>query len=245
MSLISDVLGSNSGYDQAAKATAGGLQAGYNAAVPFYDAGRAAINQDYTKALAPFTSLSAKAAPGVDAYGRALGLDPNSADAQKIIESTPGFQGQLGLGLKAIDRGAASRGLTTSGNTLMAEQKYGNDLASQYWNNYTAALQPYLGVAQNAAAGQAGVLTRQGDVTNASYGNQGNLGFNTQAGIGQAYAAGDVAKANADASFLNGVTNLGAKLIGGSGQGTGTSNPTSYPNLGFGTPFLNGGFGVS
>lgn len=228
MSLFSEVFGSNSGYQQGARAAASGLQSGYNAATPLYNTGRTAVTTDYANALAPYTALNKSATTGANAYGAALGLgggDPAQIQAQ--LAATPGYQFQLGQGLQSIDRGAASRGLLSSGNTAMAEQQYGQGLANQTYQNYVQNLQPYLGQQNTAAAGIAGVNTGLGNTINSSYGNQGNLAFNTQAGIGQAQAAGDIAQANADNSFLSGITGLGTKLLGNVGY-----NPASGFTLG-------------
>lgn len=116
--------------------------------------------------------------------------------------------------MQAIDRGAASRGQVNSGNLLTAEQQYGTGLANQSYNQYVQNLQPYLGQQTQAATGTAAVDTGLGNTLNSSFGNQGNLAFNTQAGIGNANAASDIASQNASNSFLGGVLNLGTKLLG-------------------------------
>jgi hypothetical protein len=125
--------------------------------------------------------------------------------------------------LQAIDRGAASKGLVNSGNLLTAEQQYGTGLANQSYQQYVTNLQPYLNQQTQAATGIAGVNMGQGNALNTSYGNQGNLAFNTQAGIGNAQAAADTADQNTSNSFLSGIANLGTKLLGYGG-----SNPFSF-----------------
>jgi hypothetical protein len=240
MSLFSDML--TGGYKDAAGATSTGLQTGYNQAGSLYDTGRTAATTNYAAALDPFNQILKSTAPGVNAYGTALGLGGNPADVQKQLEATPGYQFNLTQGLQAIDRGAASRGLTTSGNTIAAEQKYGAGLASQTYNDYVANLARFLPQQLGAATGAANVNMGLGSTINSSYGNQGNLAFNTQAGIGNAQAGSDIAGQNAQNSFLKGVMDLGGKLLGAKGGGGG--DPTSLPSLGFGTPFLSGGFGV-
>lgn len=230
------------------------MTAGYNAAAPFYGQGRQALTHNYAAGLAPYTDIYTAGTRGAGAYGDATGANgpEGYARATTNFRTDPGYQFELGQGLQAIDRGAASRGLLSSGNTAMAEQQYGTGLADQSYSNYVNRLLPYLQQQDVAASGINANRTGLGGAINSSYGNQGNLAFNTQAGIGQARSAADVAQANADNSFLQGIANLGGKLLGasgnsfggGSGGGSGV-NPTSLPSLGFGTPFLSGGFGVS
>lgn len=156
------------------------------------------------------------ATKGATAYGDATGANGPEGYARAVssFQANPGYQFALNQGLQAIDRGAASRGLVTSGNTLNAEQQYGTGLANQYYQQYVQNLQPYLGQQTSAAGGAASVNMGEGNALNTSYGNQGNLAYNTQAGIGNAQAAADIANQNASNSFLGGVLNLGSKLLG-------------------------------
>jgi hypothetical protein len=166
--------------------------------------------------LQPFTDLLSSSSKGANAYANATGVNgaPGNAQAVSDFQASPGYQFSLDQGLQAIDRGAASRGMVTSGNTLAAEQNYGTGLANQQYQQYVQNLQPYLGQQTSAATGAASVNMGEGNALNTSYGNQGNLAYNTQAGIGNAQAAADVADQNASNSFLGGVLNLGSKLLG-------------------------------
>jgi hypothetical protein len=212
MSLFSDLF--TSGYQKAADVASGGYTAGYNQAVPQYQAGMGALTSNYGAALQSLQPATAGANAGANAYAGALGIGGDPAQIQKHLEATPGYQFTLGQGLQAIDRGAASRGLTTSGNTLAAEQKYGAGLANQTYQNYVQNLQPYLAQQTQTGALNANVNTGLGNQLNAAYGNLGNLGYNTQAAIGNTQAAADIAGQNAQNSFIGGVLNLGSKLLG-------------------------------
>jgi hypothetical protein len=203
-----------SGYQDAANATKTGLTTGYNQATPLFQQGREALTAGYTSALDPYNKILQQTAPGVNAYGTALGLGGDPAAVQKQLEATPGYQFNLDQGLQAIDRSAASRGLTTSGNTLAAEQKYGAGLASQTYNDYVTNLARFLPQELAAAGGAANAYTGGANAISGSLGNQAILGYNTQAGIGNAQASADVAQQNAQNSFLGGVANLGTKLLG-------------------------------
>lgn len=192
------------------------MQQGYGQASDLYGQGRNALSTNYAAALKPFQTIFDSSTGGSNAYGDATGANGPEGYARAIsnFSKTPGYQFALDQGLQAIDRGAASRGMTTSGNTLTAEQNYGTGLADQTYQNYVKNLQPYLGQQTAAAGGIATVDTGLGSGLNTSFGNQGNLAYNTQAGIGTAQAASDIAAQNASNSFLGGVLNLGTKLLG-------------------------------
>jgi hypothetical protein len=204
------------GYKDAATAAGAGYTAGYGAAAPLYDTGRGQITAFGGAALQPQNKVFKSSTAGAGDYAAALGVgggDPAAIEAK--LAATPGYKFTLGQGLQAIDRGAASRGLTTSGNTIAAEQKYGAGLADQTYQNYVTSLLPYLAQQSGAANQISNINTGIGSALNSSYGNQGNLAFNTEAAKGNAVAAGDIAGQNAENSFIGGVMNLGGKLLGG------------------------------
>jgi hypothetical protein len=139
-----------------------------------------------------------KTAPGFGKYATAeFGMDKFTAD--------PGYAFRMSEGMKALERSAAARGGLLSGATLKGTQRFGQDLASQEYQNafnrYQAeragTLNPYqalAGTAQTSAnvlGGQAGQLGQQ-------------LGSNI-IGAGNAAAAGQIGSANA--------------IVGGVGQG--------------------------
>ena len=218
MSLAS-FLGLDEGYKDAANAKIQGLQQGYGQASDLYGQGRGALTTNYGAALAPYTSLWNSASGGANAYGDATGANGAAGFARAVnnFRTDPGYQFQFNQGLQAIDRGAASRGMLTSGNTLNAEQQFGTGLADQSYGNYVNRLQPYLGQQTAAAGGIAGVNRGLGNALNTSFGNQGNLAYNTAVGQGDAQAAADIASQNASNSFLQGALGLGSKLLGFSG----------------------------
>lgn len=109
----------------------------------------------------------------------------------------PSYAFRMSEGLKGLERSAAARGGILSGSTLKGIQRYGQDLASQEYQNAfnryqterTNTLNPYAslaGVAQSSAntlTGAAGTLG-------------GQIGSNI-IGAGNAMAAGQVGQANA------------------------------------------------
>ena len=134
------------------------------------------------------------------------------------IYSDPSYQFRLQQGQDAIQSSAAAQGGLLSGATLKALQGYGQDMASQeYQNAYNRfnadqtnrynRLSNIVGMGQNAAAqqGNYGAQTAQA------------VANNTMAGA-NAQAAGQIAAGNSTAnnfSALLGVGNTAAKFFGG------------------------------
>jgi hypothetical protein len=145
-------------------------------------------------------------AAGYGQYARDFGMSDFQAD--------PGYAFRLAQGQKALDQQAAARGGLISGNALKAATGYGQDMASQeyqnafnrYQTNRVNQLQP---LGNLMASGQA-AASNQGAAAG-NYGtNAGNLitgagnaiagGINT---AGQAGAAGQLGMANTFANALN------------------------------------------
>ena len=107
------------------------------------------------------------------------------------FQQDPGYGFRLSEGMKAIERSAAQRGGLLSGATLKGVQRYGQDLASQEYQNafnrYQAERQARLGPLQSlAGVGQTATQTLGGAAS--QYGtNVGNLAMT--GGANQAMAA--------------------------------------------------------
>lgn len=207
---------SNSDAEKAAADKTAGLNAGYGQASKLLGQGRDAITSNYDQAYQPFQTLFNQSQPGAQAYGDATGANGAAGYAKALdsFHTSPGFDASLTYGLQGIDRGAAARGNVSSGNTLMAEQKFGNDLGNQEFGNYVSRLQPYLTAEQAAATGGAAVKTGEGTALNSSFGNQGQLVYQTQTGIGNANAAADLNNYNVSNNMWGALMN-GAKLATG------------------------------
>lgn len=105
---------------------------------------------------------------------------------------SPGYQWQLDQGLKAIDHSQAARGIYTSGETVKAEDRYAQGLASQDFQNYTSGLANIAGLGTSGtnattAAGTSAAnnisneLIASGNARASSYANAGsaiNSGLN-------------------------------------------------------------------
>ncbi len=210
---------SNKNAQDAANARIAGINQGYTQATGAVQSGLNNANQYYNQAYGAWAPLAGQGAAGANAYADALGLNgpEGNARAQAAFQNNPGFQTQLQTGIDAIDRGAAARGMTQSGNTLAAEQAYGNNLANQNWSNYLAAYNPLLSQQTAAAQGQSGVLTGQGNVNYLGGTQLGQYGWQQATGIGDAQAAADLAKNQASANLwgvLLGGAKLGSNLLG-------------------------------
>lgn len=155
-------------------------------------------------------------AAGVTAQNRlmdVLGLSGNTGAADygianknftpSDLTTDPSYQFRLGEGLKALDRQAAMRGGLISGGAIKAAQEYGQQSASQeyqnafnrYQTNRSNLLQPLgslVNSGQNAAAN-----------TGAAAGNYSTTASNNLTSAGAAQAAGGVDASNALTGGLN------------------------------------------
>jgi hypothetical protein len=131
-------------------------------------------------------------------YGTASQYTPFGMDQ---FQADPGYQFRMSEGLKALERSAASRGILQSGGTLKDITRFGQDAASQEYQNAfqrylterQAKLQPLeyrIGLGQAAASGQAatigstaatvgGLTTSLGDIRSAGTMGQANAFTNT------------------------------------------------------------------
>lgn len=126
-------------------------------------------------------------------YGTASQYTPFGMEQ---FQADPGYSFRMSEGLKALERSAASRGILQSGQTLKDITRFGQDAASQEYQNAfqrylterQARLQPLeyrIGLGQAAASGQAanvgstatnvgGLMTSLGDIRSAGTIGQSN-----------------------------------------------------------------------
>jgi hypothetical protein len=144
-------------------------------------------------------------------------------------QNDPGYQFRLQQGMQALNNSAAAKGNLLSGNTLEAQQQYGQNYASNEYNNvYNRALQQYqqnYGIFENnqaneynRLAGLAGTgqtaATSLGQEGQAAAQNVGNTYLTSAAQQGQslqnagaATASGYIGGANAWSGALGGAAN--------------------------------------
>ena len=219
---------SSKNSDAAAAHRIEGLDKAYAASTASLDKGLASANDYYGKALVPFSQLYSQGQQGIGGYMDALGLNgpDGNARAMAAFENNPGLQTQMRYGLQALDRGAASRGMLTSGNTLQAEQKFGNDLANNSWNQYTQSFSPLVTLAGTGATGIGTVNTAAAGTNYQAGKDQAGYDWNHATGVGDANASADLGKNAAAANGWNalmGGVGLATSLLGFGGGGGLTS----------------------
>jgi hypothetical protein len=192
---------------------------------PFRQAGLTGTNMLLNQLQGP--SASAKFA-GVPGYDPASAMKNFGASD---FQADPGYAFRLSEGMKALDRTAAARGGLLSGSTLKNAQRYGQDLASQEYQNAfnryqanrglqaqeygnafnrfqtertntLAPLQSLAGVGQSAAQQAQQASQNYAAGTTAALGNYGNAAASNMIGAGNARASGYVGGANALGSGL-------------------------------------------
>ena len=147
-------------------------------------------------------------------YGTASQYTPFGMEQ---FQADPGYQFRMAEGMKALERSAASRGILQSGGTLKDITRFGQDAASQEYQNafqrYLAErqqkLQPLeyrIGLGQAAASGQAANIGSTAQ-------NVGNL----TTSMGNIRSAGIMGQANAFTNTLGNISGLatqGAEAYG-------------------------------
>lgn len=121
---------------------------------------------------------------------------PDAAAARMAgFAQSPGYGYQVAQGLRAVDQGAAARGMLRSGATLKAEQALGSNLAGQEYGGYLNRLAALAGIGQQGAQ----ALGQQGTAAGS--------------GIAQTDASAGTARASIYGSQAAGMTNaLGGTL---------------------------------
>lgn len=130
-----------------------------------------------------------KAAPGYGSMAKAFGTDQFQQD--------PGYAFRQAEGMKALERSAAARGNLLSGSTMKGIQRFGQDLASQEYQNAFNRYQ----VERSARLNPLQSLMGSGQsATNVLTGAAGQMGQNEASNIynaGAARASGYIGSANA------------------------------------------------
>lgn len=214
-----DSLFSNKDSVNAATAANAGIAEGFGKAKKFIGKGVEDYNKYAVEAGAKFDPFYETGTAANTMYGNALGLNGAEGNAAAVdaFQAGPGYEFQLDQGLQALDRGAASRGMLSSGNLLQAEQKYGSDLANQEYQNWLKNLYSGSTSGQNAAQSQATILTGQGQTGYDAGKTLGNLGYQSSVAAGQNTAAAELANQQASQNIFGAITsglNLAGKVIG-------------------------------
>lgn len=154
---------------------------------------RQAAQLGITEQQRQYDTTRADYAPWRAAGEQALGnLTRAYSGDRSAFTASPGYQFNYDEGLRAIDRGAAARGLLHSGAGVKAEQRFGSGLASNEYNNWwnqglglaglgQGALNSTTQAGQNAANNITNAYTQMGNARASSYANTGsaiNSGIN-------------------------------------------------------------------
>ena len=119
----------------------------------------------------------------------------------------PGYQFRLSEGLKALNRQQAAGGNFLSGGALKAAARFGQDYASnEYQNAYNRALTQYNTTAALANVGQT-TANALGNAATTLGSNLGNLYYNAGQSAGQSRASGYLGIGNAVNSGVNAYLN--------------------------------------
>lgn len=181
---INKAFGTNITWGDLAKAgiTLGGTYLASNASSDALDKAVEAQNAANQQAIAlqqPYMNAGTSAINSL-ATGLAPGGQYATPFSQTNWQQDPGYAFRLSEGLKALDRSAASRGMLLSGAQIKGAQRYGQDMASQEYQNafnrfYTERqnmLDPQFrlaGMGQTAAANASGITQQSGtNVANAN-----------------------------------------------------------------------------
>jgi hypothetical protein len=209
-----------------AAAIAGGavLSAGVGAYSANKAAGaqKAAANSANATQMSMFNQIQANETPYMNAGAGAIGQlqsiyglggkGPNAQSIMNTLQQLPGYQFQMGQGVQALDRSAASKGLLNSGAQGKALTAYGQGLGSSYLQNYVGGLGDIARMGQASAGQQAAVGMNTANQMGANYLSYGN-----------AAAAGTMGVNSAIQGGLQG-------LYGAYGGGFGAKYPSGQPN---------------
>jgi hypothetical protein len=155
---------------------------------------------------------------GGDAQAGDYGRDARDF-SMNDFEVDPGYGFRLAEGNKALERSAAARGMVMSGSMLKGAQRFGQDMASNEYQNAYNRFQTNRSSRLNPLMGLAGAGQGATNVLSGAAGQLGqNLGENAM-GAGNARASGYIGSANAYTNAVNQMYNAAAQAFGMRGGG--------------------------
>lgn len=141
--------------------------------------------------------------PASQGYGNLL---RNFSDED--FQADPGYAFRLAEGLKAIDRTAAARGNMISGAAMKAAGRYGQDMASQEYQNAYGRFMGNKASNYNMLTGQQAVGQGASNSMNQASGQYAQNAGDAYMNAGNARASGYVGAANAWSGALNNMSNM-------------------------------------
>jgi len=127
--------------------------------------------------------------------------------SMKDYEADPGYAFRQSEGMKALERSAAARGGLLSGGTMKGIQRFGQDLASQEYQNAFNRYQVNRANQLNPLQSLMGSGQSSANVLTSAASNYGQTGANTLSNIGDVRASGYIGGANALTNALSSVGN--------------------------------------
>jgi hypothetical protein len=177
------------------------------------------LRGQYGQASGYFDPLAERYGRGSEMYANALGLGGAAGNqaAQGAFQEGPGYDYAVQQALQGVMRNASSLGNVASGNTAMALQDRGNQLANQEYGGWLDRLSGYDPLAMGAAGAQAGIGTGLGDRLLGLAGDRAGIDWAADTGIGGVRGNYQAGKDQTGANIFGAITgglNLGAKLLG-------------------------------
>lgn len=169
---------------------------------------------------------------GVAALNKLVPLTEYKDFGMQQFQADPGYGFRMSEGMKALEGSAAARGGLLSGNALRGIQRFGQDLASQEFQN---AFNRY-GIERERRLAPLQSLAGVGQTTSQQLGQAGTGFANTMGNIGmnQANVAGQagMSRASTYGNTLNQLSYLGGRYFGGSGGGSPSNRDIERSYLG-------------
>lgn len=220
MSNIFTDLFSTKPAENAARDKQAGFAAGNTAVNDALNAGQASADATYDKAAVPFSTLYSTGINGTNTYADATGANgaEGIARAGSLYKSMPGYSGGLDTGIEAARRAGILKD-GGGGNTAGDIIKFASDYDASKYGNFVSNLAPWLGQAQGAAAGQAGVLGAKAGADLGVAGTKATTGWNALTGASDAQAQADVAPYSASQNFWSSLMGAGQLALKASGVG--------------------------
>jgi hypothetical protein len=143
-------------------------------------------------------------APGYGSMTKQFGMDQFQQD--------PGYAFRQAEGMKALERSASARGNLLSGSTMKGIQRFGQDLASQEYQNAFNRYQVERAARLNPLQSLMGSGQSAANVMTSAAGNLGQGLAGSELAAGQARASGYVGQANALSGALQGIGQTAASF---------------------------------
>ena len=133
---------------------------------------------------------------GLRALNKLEGAAEYTPFGMSQFQQDPGYAFRMSEGMKALERGAASRGNLMSGATMKGLQRYGQDLASQEYTNAFNRYQTERNARLNPLQSLAGIGQTSTNQLVAGGQNYANAAGEAMGAAGQARASGYMGSAN-------------------------------------------------